>query len=115
MAIAECCFSSLGRDAIGAEIRLSSEGLSTEAVLYSESPSRIVVSVAAEDIGRVRELVGGCPIFEIGSVRGDELNITIDSDSVIASPVVDLESVWETSLENQLTPSEKQKTENGSL
>src|SRR5690606_14908141 len=47
VALAECCFSSLGREAIGAKVDLSSNGLSKEAVLFAESPSRIVISFAA--------------------------------------------------------------------
>jgi len=109
VAIAECCFSSLGRDAIGAKIEIPSKDLSTQALLFSESPSRIVVSFTATDVDRVRELAGDCPFAVIGLVDGDELHISIDGEPVIASPVVDLESVWETSLENRLTPSEQTK------
>jgi phosphoribosylformylglycinamidine synthase len=107
--IAECCFSSLGRDAIGAKLELSSGELSAEALLFSESPSRIVVSFAEEDLAAVRALIGDCPFTVIGSVSEDELRISIDGDPVITSPVVDLESVWETSLENRLNSSEKTK------
>ena len=60
----------------------------------------------------MKSLVGDTPFAVIGSVSGDELRIAIDGDSVIASPVVDLESAWEMSLENQLNPSEKLKTKN---
>jgi phosphoribosylformylglycinamidine synthase len=102
VAIAECCFSSLSRDAIGADIKLSSEDLSTEALLFSESPSRIVVSFAEQDLDGVRSLLGDCPFEVIGSVSGDELCIAINSDSVIGSPVVDLEAVWETALGKRL-------------
>src|SRR5262249_45628522 len=55
VAIAECCFSSLGREAIGAEVKLNLNGLSNEGLLFGETPSRIVISVSPENIERVRE------------------------------------------------------------
>ncbi|PYS99476.1 MAG: phosphoribosylformylglycinamidine synthase subunit PurL [Acidobacteria bacterium] len=102
VAIAECCFSSLGRDAIGAKIEIASKDLSSDALLFSESPSRIVVSFTAADVDRVRDLVGDCPFVVIGLVDGDEMHIAIDGAPVVAAPVVDLESVWETSLSSKL-------------
>ena len=102
VAIAECCFSSLNREAVGAQIELSSNGLSKEAVLFSESPSRIVVSFAAEDLDKVRDIAGDCPFAVIGSVGDDVLKITIDGGEAIAESVLDLEGLWETSLEKKL-------------
>ena len=108
--IAECCFSSLGRDAIGAEIRLSSEGLSTEAVLYSESPSRIVISFDLENRDTIRELAGECPFVEIGVVGDDVLEIDVDGSEVLSAAVAELEAVWESSLELSLDPDSKSAT-----
>ena len=105
--LAECCFSSLGRDAIGAEVELGSNGLSQDATLFSESPSRIVISFVEADLDAVRDLVGDCPFALIGRVTEDTLNISIDGMQVIATPVADLEAVWETSLERKLYPEEK--------
>ena len=105
--IAECGFSSLGRDAIGAEIELESNGLSNEAVLFGESPSRIVISFAENDLETVRSSVGEGPFQVIGTVSGDELRVSIDGTPAIASPVVALESAWEMSLEAKLYPAEQ--------
>jgi len=102
VAIAECCFSSLNREAIGAQIELSSNGLSKEAVLFSESPSRIVVSFAPEDLDKVREIAGDCPFAVIGSVGDDVLKISIDVTEVITTPVSELEGAWESSLADVL-------------
>jgi phosphoribosylformylglycinamidine synthase len=103
VAIAESCFSSLGREAIGASIELASNGLSAEAILFGESPSRIVITFAAENLDRVIPLIGDCPFAVIGTVGDDTLNIKIDDNNVISSPVSDLESIWESSLESSLT------------
>ena len=102
VAIAECCFSSLNREAVGAQIELSSNGLSKEAVLFSESPSRIVVSFAAEDLDKVRDIAGDCPFAVIGSVGDDVLKISIDGAESISSPVSELEGAWESSLADVL-------------
>ena len=100
--IAECCFSSLGGDAVGASIDLATPGLSSEAILFAESPSRIVISFAADDLDRVKTLVGDCPFTVLGAVADDVLRITVDGKEAIGSPVVELEAVWETALEMKL-------------
>jgi phosphoribosylformylglycinamidine synthase len=105
VAIAESCFSSLGRDAIGASIDLDSNGLSTEAVLFSESPSRIVISFDPEHLEAVKELTAYIPFTLIGNTESDTLQISVDGTGIISAPVADLEAVWETSLETQLESS----------
>ncbi len=100
--IAECCFSSLNREAIGANISLESNGLSNEAVLFAESPSRIVISFAPENLDRVKEIAGDVPFAVIGSVEDDVLKISIDSERIVDLSVSDLEGVWESSLGSKL-------------
>lgn len=102
VAIAECCFSSLNREAIGARIDLKSAGISDNAVLFGESPSRIVISFAPENLPRIRKVVGDCPFEVIGSVGDDQLLISIDGRRVIAESVVRLEAIWESALESAL-------------
>jgi phosphoribosylformylglycinamidine synthase len=102
VAIAECCFSSLGRDAIGAKIELTSNGLSNEALLFGELPSRIVISFDPENLDVVRDAVGECPFEVIGTVEDDILKIAIDGEQSIAGPISQLEGVWEASLEATL-------------
>jgi phosphoribosylformylglycinamidine synthase len=102
VAIAESCFSSLGRDAIGAEIELNANGLSPEALLFGESPSRVVISFSPENLQKVTTAVGDCPFEVMGKVTDDVLKITIDSEVSISESIVHLEGLWETSLEKQL-------------
>src|SRR5687767_5869991 len=66
--LAESCFSSLGREAIGASLDLTSNGLSKEALFFGESPSRIVLSFAPENLEKVKEIAGNCPFAVIGKV-----------------------------------------------
>ena len=105
--IAECCFSSLGRDAFGAKIQLDSKGLSTEALLFGETPSRIVISFAPANLEKVREVIADCPFQTIGNVNGERLTITVDGSQIISSPIVEFESAWNSSLQNTLETSPK--------
>jgi len=50
----------------------------------------------------VRDIAGDCPFAVIGSVGDDVLKITIDGGEAIAESVLDLEGLWETSLEKKL-------------
>jgi phosphoribosylformylglycinamidine synthase len=100
--IAESCFSSLGRKAIGAEIELSTNGLSAEALLFGESPSRIGISFAKENLEKVKDIAGDCPFEIIGKVSGEQLKIVVDGDEKIMGRIAELERLWQTSLESQL-------------
>jgi phosphoribosylformylglycinamidine synthase len=102
VAIVESCFSSLGRDPVGAVIDIEASGLASDALLFGESPSRIVISFSAENADKVNDLVADCPFALIGRVADDVLRISIDGAEVISSPVADLEAIWETSLEKRL-------------
>jgi phosphoribosylformylglycinamidine synthase len=102
VAIAECCFSSLGRDPIGAVIKLESDGVPLEGVLFGETPSRVVISFAPESQDRVREIVGECPFRILGRVAGSEIEIAIGGTTVIEAPVSEFEGAWCNSLEQQL-------------
>src|SRR6185436_2836877 len=55
VALAECCFSSLNRGAVGAEISIS-DTFAPPAALFSESPSRIVVSFHAAAAAEVEKI-----------------------------------------------------------
>jgi phosphoribosylformylglycinamidine synthase len=101
VAIAESCFSSLGRKAIGAEVVLGSD-MSTEAILFGESPSRIVISFAAADLDRVRALAGDCPFEVIGRGGGSGLKISVNNAPAMTLPVAELESAWRGALSDRL-------------
>jgi phosphoribosylformylglycinamidine synthase subunit PurL len=102
VAIAESCFSSLNRKAVGAEINLNNSNLDSVNQLFSESPSRIVVSFAEENIEKVKELIGGCPFEVIGKVSGDSLKISVNGEETVSSKIDDLQNGWKISLETNL-------------
>jgi phosphoribosylformylglycinamidine synthase II len=102
VAIAESCFSSLNRNAIGAEIDLNDDNLDASAQLFSESPSRIVISFSAAKLDEIKEIVADCPFAVIGKVTGNSLNINFNNEEVISAKIEELENGWKTSLERQL-------------
>jgi len=77
VALAECCLNP--ERLFGAEIRLNAGDTPATTALFNESQSRIVISVAAEDLAatvtilRERE----APFQQLGKVGGDELRVRI--------------------------------------
>src|SRR5215510_457345 len=71
VALAESCFSSLGREAIGAEVDLIGP-LGPTSHLFSESPSRIVISFNSSDAAAVQEIAerNQAPFAILGRVGG---------------------------------------------
>lgn len=102
VAIAESCFSSLNREGIGATIELVSGELTPEAVLFAETPSRVVISFSPENLDRVRGIAGDVPFAVIGTVGDDVLKIAVDGEAKMAAPINELEAIWESSLATRL-------------
>ncbi len=102
IAIAESCFSSLNRKAVGAEIELKNENLSTEAQLFSESPSRIVISFTPENLEKAKEISKDCPFKVLGRVGGESLMIKFNDKEIISAKITELENVWKNALGNRL-------------
>ncbi|HEX8566033.1 MAG TPA: phosphoribosylformylglycinamidine synthase subunit PurL [Pyrinomonadaceae bacterium] len=102
IAIAESCFSSLNRKAVGAQIEISDADLSVEKQLFVESPSRIVISFAPENLEKVKEIVGNCPFQLIGKVTGKNLKIKANGETAISATIAALENIWRCALENCL-------------
>ncbi len=103
VAVAECCFSSLNRQSVGAEIDLTGT-LPAAARLFSESPSRIVLSFEEAALGRMEEIAAraGCPLTILGRTGGDLLVIKTDGEEVVNVAVRELETAWRTSLSAKL-------------
>jgi len=106
VALAESCFSSLNRDAIGAEISLEagSAGILPASLLFSETPSRIIISFdepARSEIEAIAKDTGS-PITILGTVGGDRLRIKLGEQEVVNSRVAEMEAVWRSSLKLKL-------------
>jgi phosphoribosylformylglycinamidine (FGAM) synthase-like enzyme len=107
VALAESCFASLNRDAIGAEISLESAGsagILPASLLFSESPSRIIITFDESARSEVEAIAKdtGSPLTVLGSVGGDRLRIKIGEQEVLNSRVAEVEAVWRSSLKLKL-------------
>jgi phosphoribosylformylglycinamidine synthase len=103
VALAECCFSSLNREALGATVDLTGEfNLATR--LFSETPSRIIISFDESARERVEEIAtaAGCPVALLGKVGSDSLRIQSDGEEVLRLNVAGMEAAWRSSLKEKL-------------
>ncbi len=75
VALAECCFNPEG--SVGAEVNLAASGVRLDQILFNESQSRIVITVARDRSKAALAMVkaAGVPAAIIGTVRGEELRI----------------------------------------
>jgi phosphoribosylformylglycinamidine synthase II len=103
VALSECCFPSLNREAIGADVDLGGT-LDVDARLFSESPSRIVISFEDAALGRIEEMAAhaGCPLTILGRTGGESLSIKADGQEVVNLSVAEIEAAWRGALSTKL-------------
>src|SRR5207302_850632 len=103
VALSECCFSSLNREAFGADIDITGED-DIVTRLFSETPSRIIVSFDQSALGDIEEIVAAasCPMTLLGNVGSDRLRIESDGEEVIQLDVTEMETAWRSSLNSKL-------------
>ena len=94
VALAECCIGGPEK-ALGVRIQ-AHEMIRGDALLFSESQSRIIVSLAEENIGKLQEVAARhkVPMQVIGSVGGTRYII----QPLVQVAVEDLKSAWSTGL-----------------
>jgi phosphoribosylformylglycinamidine synthase subunit PurL len=102
VALAECCFNPeklLGANVdcshgpVGRREETSHSDVAT--VLFNESQSRIVISVAPEDVEKTMSILreDGVPFQQLGKVGGDDLRIHVN-DETFRWPITDLHDDW---------------------
>jgi phosphoribosylformylglycinamidine synthase len=103
VALAELCFSSLGRDAIGAQVNLDG-ALNATAQLFSESPSRIIISFDPTATDSIRAIAErhNAPFTILGYAGGTQLQIAVNDEAAITVAVADLEATWRNALSRSL-------------
>jgi phosphoribosylformylglycinamidine synthase subunit PurL len=103
VALAESCFSSLGREAIGADVNLVGT-LNPTTLLFSESPSRIIISFDPADAGTVGKIAedNNAPFAILGRVGGHRLIINVNGAETVATDVSELEAAWRSALSDKL-------------
>jgi phosphoribosylformylglycinamidine synthase len=103
VALAECCFSSVNHESMGADIDITGEyDIATR--LFSETPSRIIISFDQALLGDLEEIVAAasCPMTLLGNVGSDRLRIESDGAEVIQLDVAEMETSWRSSLAGKL-------------
>jgi phosphoribosylformylglycinamidine synthase subunit PurL len=93
VALAECCFNP--EKLFGAEIDLKMGDTPAPAALFNESQSRIVISVAPEDLQKTMSMLQEreIPFQQLGRVGGDQLRVRIGSKN-FSWPIGDLHDDW---------------------
>ena len=92
VALAECCFNP--EKLFGAEIALNADTSATT-VLFNESQSRVVISVAPENLNNTMSILRDrdVPSQQLGQVGDNELRIQVNDES-FAWPIADLYDDW---------------------
>jgi len=109
VALAECCFNP--KERLGAEIKLlcshgpagrpkETSHSDVATFLFNESQSRIIISVAPEDLEKTMSILGKArvPFQQLGKVGGDELRIEVTGER-FAWPIADLYDDWWNSIQ----------------
>jgi phosphoribosylformylglycinamidine synthase len=100
--LAECAF---GTGGIGVSVDVpavdASREWSSTATLFSESASRVVVSVAPESLGTFLERATtlGVPAREIGKTGGERISVSINGRLAIDLALSEAETIWDSALE----------------
>jgi phosphoribosylformylglycinamidine synthase len=100
--LAECCFDTpfgVTVDLAGVE---SPAKYRETAALFSESASRVVVSVAPAEVGVLKGMAqkAGVPVRRIGRVGGKRIQIAVEGTPVVDELVSDAERIWATAIES---------------
>jgi len=95
VAIAESAFSSYRKEAVGCEVNIEGD-LSQAALLFSETPSRIVLSAELHNTDNIFEITRAHNIsaLVIGRTGGDRLVINVNGETVVNRSVAEVESAW---------------------
>jgi phosphoribosylformylglycinamidine (FGAM) synthase-like enzyme len=85
---------------IGAEVDLNSNGVFSEAVLFGETASRVVISCDQKKLSIIQQIAvkWGVRADRIGRTIPEKLVIRIDGKQAVSAKVSDLKQVWDTAL-----------------
>ena len=92
---------------MGCSIHMDSTKMRTDAVLFSESQSRFLVTVRSEQLYKLKEIVEqeGIPYTVIGTTGGDALKIQIGDQDVVDLSIDTMNSAYQNGLTRMLNVS----------
>jgi phosphoribosylformylglycinamidine synthase len=95
IAIAESAFSSYRKEAVGCEINIEGD-LTQAALMFSETPSRIVLSAGAHNADKILEIARAHNVSAkvIGHTGGDRLMINVNGQNIVNRTVAEVELAW---------------------
>jgi phosphoribosylformylglycinamidine synthase len=99
--LAECCFSTLHRSAIGAQIEVPSR-MEACRDLFGDYSSRIILSTNNPSEIERRAVLAGLKCFRLGVVAGSRLIFNYEGTSAVDISIGELESAWRQGLPDLL-------------
>ena len=101
--IAESCFSSYRRAAVGCDVNVEGD-LSAAALLFAETPARIVLSAVQSNVAQILNIAREHAVAAtvIGRTKGERLKIDVNGERVIDRRVAEVESAWRSVLPGML-------------
>ncbi|MFC4075616.1 phosphoribosylformylglycinamidine synthase subunit PurL [Salinithrix halophila] len=102
VALAESAF---GRG-LGADVQVETD-LDPVTFLFSESQSRVLLSVPEKEAKAVTEAAGeqGLPCYKLGRVTGGRLTVQVNGNELLDAGVTDLQTIWEGAIPCAMNPS----------
>ncbi len=101
--LAECCFdTSLGAEVDLPVVKTAMLGFRDTSVLFGESASRVIVSIAADRVAELQAVAAdvGVPVATVGRVGGDRFRVSVAGRSVLDEPLVAAERLWSCAIGN---------------
>jgi phosphoribosylformylglycinamidine synthase len=95
VALAESCFNPGGLLGVDVDLNAADTAATTEDILFNESQSRIVISVAPENLEKTTSILrkGKVPFQQLGEVGGDELRLRASNED-FRWPIAELHDDW---------------------
>jgi phosphoribosylformylglycinamidine synthase len=101
--LAECCFDAgVGAVADLPVLETAAPGFHDISVLFGESASRVVVSVAASRVAELQALAedAGVPASTVGRVGGDRIRVAVAGRGVLDESLAEAERLWSRAIGN---------------
>ena len=104
MSLLECCFGSLSGSSSGLRVSVPDD-MEPISWLFAEAPSRVIISVRSEDVGRVIDYLNEVEVEHtvLGEVGQDTFEVRQGQTMILSVESNYLKRKWASSLENLLT------------
>ncbi|MFQ5929994.1 MAG: phosphoribosylformylglycinamidine synthase subunit PurL [Acidobacteriota bacterium] len=94
LALAECCLA----PGCGLQVEVSTS-LRPDYYLFSEAPTRVVVSVKKKNEAEFLQTVSSLPVTRLGTVADEDFQLSVNGQLLISIPIPTILREWNTSLD----------------